>query len=187
MVSSLPNEAAKRLLETCFYRAIIAVSYSSADKITLLISNSDQSIKAPFVIFIISLCAALIILNSRVLQNTGIQMSLSIVLSKLVISSFPLPEEQKVFFLLPSIVFYLALCSSICSVVDNVVSHSTSLKNLWSSIVPFVVLFTSSVILQKFNNASQLKLLYLISICYLVLSQYYFKMDEPSNFTMFFD
>ena len=181
------NEAAKNSLKNCFDRAIIAVSYSAANKITILISNTDQSIKASFVIFIISLCAALIILNTKLLHNVGIQTSLSIIMSKLVISSFPLPEEQTIFFLLPSIMFYLVLCSSICSFIDFVVSHTTDVKILWSKIVPFVVLFTSSTILQKFNNASQLKLLYSISICYIVLSQYYWKVDNGSHYALFFD
>jgi hypothetical protein len=185
----MEKEEVKYSLKSLFDRGIIALSYSAADRIISVISNDDQSIKTAFVILILSLTALLNLSNCKLLQNSGIQTSLSIVVSKLVISMFPLPEEQTVFCLIPAILFYLVLCSCICIIIDRLVKQCDTINLLWNSIVPFVVLFTSAITIQIFMDNAQMGQLYLISICYLALCQYFLYTGKSSEnyFLLFFD
>ncbi len=45
--------------------------------------------------------------------------------------------------------------------------------SLWNRIVPFIILFTSATVLKTFEDSQQSKLLYLISFCYIIVSQLY--------------
>jgi hypothetical protein len=170
----MAKEEIRDTLNSLFDRAIIALSYSAANRITIFISSrQDQEIKPVFVIFIISLTAALIVLNSKLLQVSGVQTSLSILISKLLISIFPLPEDQTGYILLPSIIFYLILCATLCSFINYSVKESKLSAALWNRVVPFIILFSSSIILQVLTRNSQMKPFYFIALCYIVFVQYY--------------
>jgi len=186
----MKDEEIKESLNNLFNRAIIAVSYSAANRIIVYVSAHGLIINPVFVIFTISLTSVFIILNSGLLRVAGVQTSLSILLSKLLTSVLPLPEEQKGYFILPSVFFYLILCSCICSFIHNIVENSKIIAELWDRISPFIVLFSSSIIIQIITKNNNLQLLYLISICYLTIVQYFYcswnKIDDVKNRNYYF-
>jgi hypothetical protein len=163
----------KALLNMFFERAIIATSYSAANKINDHIFIHDDGIHPVIVIFAISVTGALTILNSNLLQNSGIQTTLSILISKLIISVFPLAEEQKTYSIFASAIFYLTFWSAICSLIQYYVKHNDQLNILWEKIVPFIVLFSSSQVIHIITENRQMLLFYLIALSYLVIIQYY--------------
>lgn len=180
------DQGVKELLDIFFDRAIIALSYSAANKITLLISNTNSNfvvnnnnnnslIKPAFVMFILSLSVALIILANKHLNTnyySGIQTTLSILISKIFTSLFPLPEEQKgSYCILPSLLFHLIMCSSICSFLRFAFEKNKIITALCDRIIPFIILFSSSMVFQQLTDNRQMHLLYLFALCYLVFIQ----------------
>ena len=168
------DEKYKETLNSYFERATLAVGYSASNRIMLYVTDSkDKKITPAFIIFTISWTAVLIYLNSALLKNTGIQMSLSILISNLITTIFPAPEGQKTYFVFTSILFYLLLTSALCWIINRIVQGHASINALWSRIVPFVILFTSAIILKIVAEVQQMRLLYIVSICYIVVIQMY--------------
>jgi hypothetical protein len=164
----------KSLLDTFFERAIITTSYSAADKLNELISKHNGVLLRPvFIIFTISIAGALTILNSNLLQNSGIQTTLAILMSKLIISLFPLTEEQKTYSIFATAVFYLVFWSAMCTLIKYYAKHNDQLNVLWEKIVPFIVIFTSLELIRIMTENHQMLLFYLIALSYLVIIQYY--------------
>lgn len=177
------------VLNNCFDRANLAVGYSAANRIMLALSNnkSQEVVTSPaFIMFTIGLIAMLIYLNSTFLQTPGIQISLCIVISNLMTSFFPLPEVQSAYIILTSILFYLILISALCCFVHHTVKTSATTKLLWEKIVPFLVLFTSAKVLKITTDAQQMKLLYLVALCYILLIQYYGGQSQDPDFINYF-
>lgn len=174
------------LLTLFFERVVIATSYSAANRINDLITLHDSShgIHSAFIIFTITVTGVLTILNSSLLQNTGLQTSLSILISKLIISIFPLAEEQKTYSVLAAVVFYLAFWSALCSLLSVVVKQNKTVSNLWDKTVPFIVLFSSSLSIQILIENQQMLLLYLLAFFYVVMIQYYY-VDIQSSYYIF--
>jgi hypothetical protein len=182
------NGNAKEYLNVFFERATIAVSYSVANRITKYITSPDhsQAIKPAFTILALSLTIGLIFLNIKVIQNSGVQTSISILISQIFTTILPLPEEQKAYFALPSIVFYVLICSVICSCISYSLVQSQVSTALWDKIFRFVILFSSSIAFQILTAVQQMKLLYLIAFCYVIFAQFYFPQIEKPNFFLLF-
>ncbi len=157
-----------------FERTIITTSYSAAETLNDLVSKHNGILMRPvFIIFTICITAALTILNCKLLQNSGIQTTLSILISKLIISLFPLTDEQKTYSIFASAVFYLAFWSAICTLIRYYAKHNDQLNDLWEKIVPFIVIFTSLELIRIMTKNHQMMLFYLIALSYLVIIQYY--------------
>lgn len=179
----------KDVLNNSFDRANLAVAYSAANRIMLVLSNKSQDVvtSPAFIMFTIGLIATLIYLNSTLLKTPGIQISLSIVMSNLMTSFFPRPEVQTTYIILTSILFYLIMISGLCWFLHCTAKVSVTAKMLWEKVLPFLVLFTSAIVLKIASDAQQMKLLYFVALCYILLIQFYFDQNQnPDTANYFF-
>lgn len=164
----------KDVIRNSFDRANLAVAYSAANRIMLAIAikKGQDTVRPAFGLLVVALTCILIYMNSALLKNNGIQMTLSIVISNIITSSLlPFPEMQTAYTMFTCILFYLVIISMLCWGVHCAVKHNVNTNMIWEKIVPFLVLFASAIVLKIVTDAQQIRILSIAAIVYLVMAQ----------------
>ena len=150
----------QQILDCLFQRAIVSVSYTTADKLAqhLLVNQGSAAFSM--------LVLALVLLPLP--TNECLQTTLIILFSKLITHRAVLPmETQTAYLILPTIAFYLLFCAMLCAAVAQFMTClGPRFTQRWDQIVPYVVVFCTSVIIRSLQQRRQIHFLYFAVLSY---------------------
>lgn len=153
----LPS-AAYALLVRILDRAVICISYSAANRVALRVDHAAGNDMSVLLISITAGCF-LLLDTSTVAKNSCVQTTLSILLSKLAVHACT-PMELGAGILMPATAtLLLTLYSGLCTSVRWLLRTGAQ-QAQWDLIVPYVVIFATSLILKACTRNAQLHLLY---------------------------
>jgi hypothetical protein len=139
-----------------FERAVVSISYSAAASL----SQQGQGTS----ISLVAVCVLLLLMRAP--KNDCIEATFSILVSRLFISTCMPPLHDDA--LIPAVLLYLVLCALLC---ETVRSTWKDITRQWDLIVPYVVVFSTTRVLQGFRQHRQMHFVYLGAMCYLMWGQ----------------
>ena len=157
-------QALQRVVQCFFQRAIVAVSYSAADRFARFAAVGQGS--AALAALVLTGCALL--LTGR---NACRRTTLASLLSKLLTSHsgalLPMEEAQTSYLILPSLALYYGFCAVVCGALGRLPMGAFFTAN----IVPYVVIFCTARIMQVIQRRRQQHFLYFLVLVYPVCAR----------------